>query len=101
MSDVELISLDKKMAFEIKDTANNMTSEESNGETIEEDVSMPTGTNEAKKCLVITTQMNFSLSSITSQSPTRLRLTNPLASLPAMHGILLHLILCPRKRPRE
>ena len=57
MSDVELISVDKKMAFEIKDTANNMTSEESNGETIEEDVSIPTDEEEANKGLVFTTQM--------------------------------------------
>ena len=61
MSAMELISFDKKMEFEIKDTATDMTSEESNGETNEEDVSIPaprpTDGEEANKGLVFTTQM--------------------------------------------
>ena len=57
MSAIELISFDKKMEFEIKDTATDMRSEESNGETNEEDVSIPTDEEEANKGLVFTTQM--------------------------------------------
>ena len=57
MSAIELISFDKKMEFEIKDTSTDMRSEESNGEMNEEDVSIPTDDEEANKGLVFTTQM--------------------------------------------
>ena len=65
MSAIELISFDKKMEFEIKDTATDMRSEESNGETNEEDVSIPMeDKEEANKGLVFTTQMNVAKGSM-------------------------------------